>query len=549
MKYFSLSVLLGALTQQAYAKCETAYVYCPGNINQGLADEHPVSTCFSEDALLGNLSAHGPHQEPTNSISWGWNIDLKEAELHIPVSEGVYPTKICNVYAGAAKCDWQSKGAFVGTFSMTKDSVTWNLDGYAAQELHLHIGQCPYSDSGNHLDDGTGNCVLDEYSARVPGSYTLNSGTINPAVTSFSFDETNFGTYIKNDWENITLADGTVVPYDPFNYIVTDQGDAQEGYHYVSAHASVCPCSEVTCEAPEPAPTKAPTEPPTKAPTPPKPPTEPPTKAPTKAPTPPEPPATTAPAPAGANGDPHFSTWRGEHFEYHGKCDLELVSDPTFADGKGLDVHIRTEVVRRWSYIKHAAIRIGDDILQVEGGDVNENRYWFNKVHHGELKTIGGFPVKYNKDNEHQRSFLIDLGKGEQIRIKTYKEFVRVDFKDPKESFYGNTVGILGDFKTGKKLGRDGFTVIEDNNDFGQEWQVLPSGPKLFLEPEGPQLPDQTCILPSEMHAEEKRRRLGEAVVTETMAELACAKVSVEERDACVFDVLTTDDVEMAGAY
>jgi hypothetical protein len=85
--------------------------------------------------------------------------------------------------------------------------------------------------------------------------------------------------------------------------------------------------------------------------------------------------------------------------------------------------------------------------------------------------------------------------------------------------------------------------------DFGQEWQVLPTGPKLFLEPEGPQLPEQTCILPSELHAEEKRRRLGAALVTETMAELACAKVPVAERDACVFDVLTTDDVEMAGAY
>jgi hypothetical protein len=252
---------------------------------------------------------------------------------------------------------------------------------------------------------------------------------------------------------------------------------------------------------------------------------------------------------AGANGDPHFSTWQGEHFEYHGKCDLELVSDPTFADGKGLDVHIRTEIVRKWSYIKHAVIRIGDDVLQIEGGDVNENRYWFNKVYHGVLKTIGGFPLSYHKENEHQRSFIIDLTKGEQIRIKTYKEFVRVDFKHPKESFYGNTVGILGDFKTGKKLARDGFTVIEDNNDFGQEWQVLPTGPKLFVELEGPQLPEHTCVLPSELHAEEKRRRLGEATVTETMAELACAKVSFSERDACVFDVLTTDDVEMAGAY
>jgi hypothetical protein len=250
----------------------------------------------------------------------------------------------------------------------------------------------------------------------------------------------------------------------------------------------------------------------------------------------------------GASGDPHFSTWRGENYEYHGKCDLELVSDPTFADGKGLVVNIRTEIVHAWSYIKNAAIRIGDDIIEVEGG-ADENRYWFNKVYQGELTTIGGFPVKYTKASSKQRLFKVDLGDGEELQIRTYKEFVRVDFKEPKEDLYGNTVGLLADFKSGMKLARDGVNVIEDCNEFGQEWQVLPDGPMLFHEVVGPQSPNQKCILPIEVHAEEKRRRLGEATVTEVEAELACAKVSAKEHDACVFDVLATDDIDMAGAY
>jgi hypothetical protein len=250
MKYFSLSVLLGALTQQAYAACDSAYVYCPGIVGEGTADEHPVSTCFSEDALLGDLSSHGPN-EPTNTVAWGWNIDLKEAELHIADNvTGAYPTKTCGVYAGAAQCDWENKGTLVGTFSMTKDSVTWNLFGYGATEFHLHIGQCPYSDGGDHLDDGTGNCVPDEYTGRVPGSYTLNAGGLTQGdVTTFSFNENNFHNCINNEWENITLANGTVVAYDPFNYIVTDLGEAQEGYHFVSAHAKVCPCNEIECSS------------------------------------------------------------------------------------------------------------------------------------------------------------------------------------------------------------------------------------------------------------------------------------------------------------
>merc|ERR1719245_62556 len=59
-------------------------------------------------------------------------------------------------------------------------------------------------------------------------------------------------------------------------------------------------------------------------------------------------------------GDPHFKTWAGEHFEYHGQCDLVLAQDASFANGLGLDVQIRTKLVRYWSYIHRVAIRIGE---------------------------------------------------------------------------------------------------------------------------------------------------------------------------------------------
>ena len=38
-----------------------------------------------------------------------------------------------------------------------------------------------------------------------------------------------------------------------------------------------------------------------------------------------------------------------------------------FTGGMGLDVHIRTKIVRYWSYIQSVAIRIGNDILEIQG--------------------------------------------------------------------------------------------------------------------------------------------------------------------------------------
>jgi hypothetical protein len=131
-------------------------------------------------------------------------------------------------------------------------------------------------------------------------------------------------------------------------------------------------------------------------------------------------------------------TWKGEHFEYHGQCDMILTKDDTFANGLGLELQIRTKLVRFWSYIRNAAIRIGDDILEIEGSadpvltEAN-NDYWINFEYQGELTTLGGFPVKHHLKDMYQskRWFEIDLSSkysGQKIDISTFKEFVRVDF-------------------------------------------------------------------------------------------------------------------------
>jgi hypothetical protein len=83
------------------------------------------------------------------------------------------------------------------------------------------------------------------------------------------------------------------------------------------------------------------------------------------------------PAGGGAQGDPHFKTWRGQHYNFHGVCDLILLQIKEFASGLGLDVHIRTYMRRDMSYIcSSAVLRIGSDVLEVESQGV----YYFNGV-------------------------------------------------------------------------------------------------------------------------------------------------------------------------
>ena len=232
-----------------------------------------------------------------------------------------------------------------------------------------------------------------------------------------------------------------------------------------------------------------------------------------------------------------------------------------FAGGLGLEVQIRTKLVRYWSYISSAAIRIGDDILEVRGsGDMEETDpiFWFNFDYRGEesgaVKSIGGFPLKITKGTgrNHMHRFVIDLSSkypGQEIVIGTMKEFVKVEFKNPSAAAFGNTVGMLGDFTTNNLLARDGKTIIDDYIKLGEEWQLLPTDDMLFHDVENPQFPKR-CILPEDPQGQ-RRRRLAESTISVEQAEAACAKKLKDAQDIkdCVYDILATQDLDMVGAF
>jgi len=256
-------------------------------------------------------------------------------------------------------------------------------------------------------------------------------------------------------------------------------------------------------------------------------------------------PETQIPTAPTAGGDPHFKTWGGEKYDFHGACDLVLLQNPYFQEDLGVDIHIRTKFTQQWSYISSAVIRIGDESLEVMGGD--ENRHWINKVEGKDLADgISGFPIIFNQANSLSREFRIDLMDGSSISIKTFRDFVRVDVEVVTKSIeFEKSFGLMGS-KEGKKVGRDKETVFEDNIAFGLEWQVLVSEPVLFHDRQGVQHPEQ-CLLPNV--SSKSRRRLREVDITMQDAEIACSRVNEVDRDSCIFDVMATNDKDMVGAY
>ncbi|KAL3937847.1 MAG: hypothetical protein SGBAC_007128 [Bacillariaceae sp.] len=258
---------------------------------------------------------------------------------------------------------------------------------------------------------------------------------------------------------------------------------------------------------------------------------------------------------SGGNGDPHFKTWTGEHFEYHGQCDMVLLKDLDFAGGKGIEIQIRTKLVRYWSYIQSVAIRIGNEILEVEGSEdpSKDFKYWYNFEYQTEMESLSGFPVVF-KDrssfSNYKAGLDIDLSSmfpGEKISIAAWKEFIRVDVKNGSKASFGKSVGVLGEFESGKTLSREG-VLMNDFVEYGQEWQVRPTEPMLFHKTSKPQFPAK-CIQPEDPQGQ-RRRRLDESSIKEEQAEAACASLNDPlDRKDCVYDVLATQDLDIVGAF
>jgi hypothetical protein len=292
--------------------------------------------------------------------------------------------------------------------------------------------------------------------------------------------------------------------------------------------SSICDCWETSGRGPTPVPSSVAPTPVTSG----RGPTRAPSRVDTKSPTP------------GGFGEPHFKTWRGHRFDYHGECDLVLLRSNTFASGKGIEIIIRTKIAhpRAYSYIASAVLKIGTDILQVDGFGV----YYFNGKEAAELPdNVAGFPLAYTQTEKKRHIFDLRLNDHDHhhILLREFKGFISVNVDQVGEYFYDCT-GLLGSFETGEMLARDGATIMKDDPvAFGQEWQVRDTEDMHFQTARFPQYPE-SCLMADA--AQVARRRLEATDITHDKAEEACAHLAEEDRADCVFDVLETGDLDMA---
>jgi len=230
---------------------------------------------------------------------------------------------------------------------------------------------------------------------------------------------------------------------------------------------------------------------------------------------------------------------------------LVLLQNPSFANGLGLTIHVRTKIDTWWSFTEAVVVQIGEATLEVTGGKT-QIPYWLNGVMTADMLTtkaaLGDFPLTFKRINDHQSRVRVDLGYGNAVSIGSYNRFISVSFNAKEQEEFVGSSGMMGSFPGGAMVGRDGSTVLEDPIEFGQEWQVLATEPKLFQQDSNVQHPKK-CVMPSHDVTAKQKRRLGESTISNEDAATACARVDEADRDACMFDVLATNDKGMAGAY
>ena len=248
---------------------------------------------------------------------------------------------------------------------------------------------------------------------------------------------------------------------------------------------------------------------------------------------------------SGAGGDPHFFAWNGKHYEYHGHCDLVLVRSDGYSNAKGLSVHIRSSPFKTiYSYISEVAIKIGHDLLEFKG----KGTYYFNGQEQDPLANLhGDINMEVTHPKARKWDYTIYLDNGTTLKVRDQRGWFRVTFYDATAKDFGSSVGLMGTFKDGRLLGRDGEAIFDDRsiNQFGMEWQVKANLDGVLFQTPSP-FPDK-CALPiDDGPSAMSRRRLAESSISYQDAARACARWGEAGAEYCIRDVMISEDLEMA---
>jgi hypothetical protein len=242
----------------------------------------------------------------------------------------------------------------------------------------------------------------------------------------------------------------------------------------------------------------------------------------------------------GSIGDPHFETWYEQRYDFHGICDLVLVSSASFMNNLGLDIHIRTSERVGTGYISAAVIKIGNDKLEVHQ---DGSFYWNNSPTTSLPDRFGEATISYMVYGGWLPIWEITTKSGGKIFVQVFDFMVDVELYGFENENMTDAIGLMGDFETGFLLDRNGNWVF-DTDQFGHEWQVRDYEEMLFLDEREPQFPT-TCQMPN---AAERSRRLERSSISEERANEICAHAEHYFWE-CTQDTRLTGNKEMGKYY
>jgi len=248
-----------------------------------------------------------------------------------------------------------------------------------------------------------------------------------------------------------------------------------------------------------------------------------------------EKPGIIAPRPRRVGGDPHYTTWSGTSFSYHGQCDIVLAKSDRAAPGAGIHVHVRTQIRDSYSFVKAVAVRVNSFTFEMEGKD----KFHINgepldrppsNLNFGAFKLTRVRNAPWCKKKcSNAVIYRISLDADDYVEVVYWAEVLHVEFNG---KIFEDSTGLLGSKGFVDRKGN----LITKVNDFGQEWQVKDSDPKIFTMQEK----KEYCVVPKvaiDPLRESKYSR---------DAKRACSHVSGDLHDMCIFDVIATGNVDIA---
>ena len=233
-----------------------------------------------------------------------------------------------------------------------------------------------------------------------------------------------------------------------------------------------------------------------------------------------------------------------------------------------VEVHVRTTRAQSgdtftgswYSYISSAAVKIGDDVLEVsedgelfissitnpETGIMHDAAQEFSD----EVFSSACYALKKSHMGKHRRVIVYSLdfldGNIITIRVNTRTGMVYVDI----DGHFDNSVGLVGTSQKETLMSRDGLTDLSGYwNTYGEEWQVKDTELKLFRENRAPQHP-AGCMYEQKnlRHRNHSHRRLTglDAISFEDASKACNHSYDQNLKEFCIADVMASGDLDLA---